>query len=193
MDQVCYQYTLLALIMGETQQDRSSGRLDCDRLATWVTYFSNPDYAISALSQAALLADHAALLSARGRETLKIYGEKSTDFTQFGMPTTSMVAPSILYAIYHFVLIFLCCLGAVSVHWTRSLDSHAMVMITAALCDTPDTSVAKELTEKEELMDTLSEYVGGAEPDFPVGRFAVGADATLRWKRRYWKGKGLAL
>lgn len=58
------QYTLLALTMGETQQDCPSSRLHSDRLATWVTYFSHPDYAIPALSQAALLADHAVLLSA---------------------------------------------------------------------------------------------------------------------------------
>lgn len=136
--------------------------------------------------------DHAVLLSARG-ESMKIYGGKSMGFTQFRMSTTSMVALSIFYAVDLFDLIFLCCLGAVSVPWTRTLDSHAMVMITTALCDTADISVDKELTGKEELMDILPGCVGSAEPVSPVGRLAVGADAPLRWKTRYWEVKGLTL
>ncbi|KAJ9487138.1 hypothetical protein VN97_g6188 [Penicillium thymicola] len=69
--------------MGESQQDYLTSRLDSDRLATWVTHFSNPDCAVPVLRQAVLLADHAVLLSARGGESMKIHGEKSMDFTQF--------------------------------------------------------------------------------------------------------------
>lgn len=115
------------------------------------------------------------------------------DFSRPNMSTTSMVALSILCAVYLFVHIFLCCLGAMSVPWTGSPDSHAMVMITAALCDTPGINVDKELAEEGDFMDILPGYVGDAEPDAPVGRLTVGAEAPFRWKRRYWKGKGLAL
>ncbi|KAJ5186396.1 hypothetical protein N7449_011160 [Penicillium cf. viridicatum] len=81
------------------------------------------------------------------------------------------------------------------VAWAGSLDSRAIVKISAALSDCLPSSKdwEKDPRKREELLDLLPGYIGDAEPKAPVGRLFVGAEGVLKWKRRYWKGEGLAL
>lgn len=64
--------------MGEDEECSSDSSFG-DRVATWVSYFSMAEYAVSALSQASLIANHAILASARGGEKLTIYERGSVD------------------------------------------------------------------------------------------------------------------
>lgn len=190
-DSVCYGYNPLSLIMGEDERCSSSDSSG-DRVATWVSYLSETSYATSALSQAALLADHAVLMSARGGETLTIYEKKGVDYPRPEISTASMTILWLLISIYLSALIMLCVLATTSVPWADSLDSHAMVAMTASLCSKENSRNDDALGEKADLLDYLPGYVGDAEPDSPVGRLGVGADSPLRWNRRYWKKKDLA-
>ncbi|KAJ5322590.1 hypothetical protein N7452_010879 [Penicillium brevicompactum] len=190
-DSVCYGYNPLSLIMGEDERCSSSDSSG-DRVATWVSSLSETSYAISALSQAALLADHAVLMSARGGETLTIYEKKGVDYPRPEISTVSMTILWLLISIYLSALIMLCVLATMSVPWADSLDSHAMVAMAASLRSRENSRNDDGLGEKADLLDYLPGYVGDAEPDSPVGRLGVGADSPLRWNRRYWKKKDLA-
>jgi hypothetical protein len=81
------------------------------------------------------------------------------------------------------------------VAWAGSLDSHAIVKMSVALSECLPSSEDwdKDSRKREELLDLLPGYIGDAEPEAPVGRLAVGAEGVLKWRRRYWKGEGLAL
>lgn len=187
----CYGYNPLSLIMGEDERCSSSDSYG-DRVATWVSYLSETSYAISALSQAALLADRDILKSARGAETLTIYERKGVDYPRPEISTASMTILWLLISIYLSALIMLCVLATMSVAWADSLDSHAMVAMTASLCGTAHLVNDHEPDEKKDLLDCLPGYVGDADPDSPVGRLGVGVDSPLKRNRRYWKMKNLA-
>ncbi|CAG7966195.1 unnamed protein product [Penicillium salamii] len=191
-DDVCYGYNPLSLVMGE-DEECSSGSSFGDRVATWVSYFSMAEYAVSALSQASLLANHAILASARGGETLTIYERESVDYSRPEISATSMTVLWLLIATYLPALILLCFLATMSVAWDDSLDSHAMVAMTASLCSRTSLLGDHEPDEEKDLLDALPGYVGDATPDSPVGTLGIGANSPLQWNRRYWKNKDLAL
>ncbi|CAG8118590.1 unnamed protein product [Penicillium salamii] len=98
----------------------------------------------------------------------------------------------LLIATYLSALILLCFLATMSVAWADSLDSHAMVAMTASLCSRTSLLSDHEPDEKD-LLDALPGYVGDATPDSPVGTLGIGANSPLKWNRRYWKNKDLAL
>ncbi|CAI7659015.1 unnamed protein product [Penicillium bialowiezense] len=174
-DDACYGYNPLSLIMGEDERCSSSDSYG-DRVATW----------------AALLADRDILKSARGGETLTIYERKGVDYPRPEISTASMTILWLLISIYLSALIMLCLLATMSVAWADSLDSHAMVAMTASLCGTAHLVNNHEPDEKKDLLDCLPGYVGDADPDSPVGRLGVGVDSPLKRNRRYWKMKDLA-
>ncbi|CAG8932112.1 unnamed protein product [Penicillium salamii] len=190
-DDVCYSYNPLSLVMGEDEECSSDSSFG-DRVATWVSYFSMAEYAVSALSQVSLLANHAILASARGGETLTIYERGSVDYSRPDISAASMTVLWLLIATYLSALILMCVLSTMSVAWADSLDSHAMVAMTASLCSRTSLLSDHEPDEKD-LLDALPGYVGDATPDSPVGTLGIGANSPLKWNRRYWKNKDLAL
>lgn len=108
--------------------------------------------------------------------------------------TPAMIGFSVLIAIFLLLLMVFCGVAATQVPWVDTLNSYAILKMGTALCEFKSPSDDKGFVQKEdELLNTLPGHIGDAEPDAPVGRLAIGAEAPLRWERRYWKGNGLAL
>ncbi|KAI9932342.1 hypothetical protein MW887_009855 [Aspergillus wentii] len=188
---VCYDYFPLMFLMGRktcfSDDDYVNG------VASWLGYFVRPSYAVPALSQAAFLANQAIFMQdLEEGPSLNIFHRAHLDSPRPRISTGAMVGLSFLIGFYLLFLLFTCFTAMAQVPWTDCLDSHAIMKLTAALCSTSLPSVEKEASEKD-LLDSLPGYVGDAEPDAPIGKLAVGAEAPLRWRRKYETGNGLAL
>lgn len=105
LSDTCYEHNPFDLMMGGDEECSSIGT-NRGRIATWVKYLSEAEYAVTALSQAAVLANQAVLESAGGEETLTIYGRKGVDYSRSDISTTSMVDLWLLIAIDLCALIF---------------------------------------------------------------------------------------
>ncbi|KAJ5957640.1 hypothetical protein N7501_011919 [Penicillium viridicatum] len=193
LNSICYEYAPLALLLGQKELPCNNGYITPGR--KWVNSFSNPQKAIPALNQAAFLANQAILQATAGSSVLYIHRRNHLEYLRPDISTGTIIGLSVLIGVFLFLLLSLCVMTLTQVAWAGSLDSHAIVKMSAALSESlpPSEDWEKDSRKTEELLDLLPGYIGDAEPEAPVGRLAVGAEGGLKWRRRYWKGQGLAL
>ncbi|KAJ5517242.1 hypothetical protein N7527_008802 [Penicillium freii] len=193
LNSICYEYAPLALLLGQKELPCNNGYITPGR--KWVNSFSNPQKAIPALNQAAFLANQAILQATAGSSVLYINRRNHLEYLRPDISTGTVIGLSVLIGFFLFLLLSLCVMTLTQVAWAGSLDSHAIVKMSAALseCLPPSEDWEKDSRKREELLDLLPGYIGDAEPEAPVGRLAVGAEGGLKWRRRYWNGQGLAL
>ncbi|OQD62998.1 hypothetical protein PENPOL_c010G03226 [Penicillium polonicum] len=193
LNSICYEYAPLALLLGQKELPCNNGYITPG--TTWVNSFSNPQKAIPALNQAAFLANQAILQATAGSSVLYIQRRSHLEYLRPEISTGTIIGLSVLIGVFLFLLLSLCVMTLTKVAWAGSLDSHAIVKMSAALSESLPLSEdwEKDSKKTEELLDLLPGYIGDAEPEAPVGRLAVGAEGGLKWRRRYWKGQGLAL
>lgn len=193
---VCYTYQPLAFLLSGSA---TYIPMACDGLSDqsgfqWIKYFTDPNRGIPALSQAAFLANKALFDVAWGGsidfdDQLIVNYQPSFELTKPDISVAAMIGLSVLISIYVFMLIGLCVANLTQAPWTGSVNSHSIMKITAALCATFLKNDEEQLMSKDDdILDFLPGHVGDAEPDAKVGRLAVGAEAPLKMRRRYWKG-----
>ncbi|KAJ5203440.1 hypothetical protein N7449_005519 [Penicillium cf. viridicatum] len=166
--------------------------------AMWIRYFTDPNRGIPALSQAAFLTNHALFYAAGialtdlGDQLIVNY-QPSFELMKPDISVAAMVGLSVLISVYLFMLIGLCVANLTQVPWTVSVNSHSIMKITAALAlySTFLKNDEEQLMSKnDDILDFLPVHIGDVEPDAKVGRLAVGAEAPLKMRRRYWKDDG---
>lgn len=193
LNSICYEYAPLALLFDQKGLPCNNGYITpCTK---WVNAFSSPLMAIPALNQAAFLANQAILQATAGSSSLYIHSRSHLEYLRPEISTGTVIGLSVLIGGFLFLLVFMCVMTLTQVAWAGSLDSRAIVRMSAALsgCLPSSEDWGKDLRRREELLDLLPGHIGDAEPEAPVGRLSVGAEGVLKWRRRYWKGEGLAL
>lgn len=192
----CYEYPPLAFLFGHITTSCDGTFVLTGR--SWVQDFTGPELAIPVLSQAAFLANQALFEIGPMATNVRLY---IWNLPNLPMAKPEISAPatiglSVLIAVYLLMLTCLCVLSITQAPWAGSLNGYAILKMTAALCSSSssDSDVDQRLTQKTyDIFDTLPGHVGDAEPDASVGRLAVGAEAPLKWRRRYWKRSRFAL
>lgn len=112
----------------------------------------------------------------------------------FTDPNRGIPAGLVLISVYLFMLIGLCVANLTQVPRTGSVNSYSIMKFTAALYSTfLKNDEEQPMSKNDDILDFLPGHIGDAEPDAKVGRLAVGAEAPLKMRRRYWKGDGFGI
>lgn len=195
---LCYDYPPMVSLLNGGSSSIITTSCDNNFLETgyeWVYAFTDPKIGIFALNQAAFLANQAIYRNDPpwlSNSQVLFQRIPSLKMVKPGISTSALIGLSVLIAVYLVMLIGLCVVNLMQVPWTGSLNGHAILKMTAALCSSSSLDIDQK-KKTDDILDRLPGHVGDAEPDAPVGKLAVGAKAPLRWRRRYWKGNGLAL
>ncbi|KAK1147074.1 hypothetical protein N8T08_001813 [Aspergillus melleus] len=192
---LCAGYGPLSLLSSYPDCDYTNhGPGGVSTIGNWLTVLVDSNI-YSLFNQAAFLANQVILTQDdpyRDLQALPIYYQGMQPIKKPTMSKATMVVISILLAVYLLCLLAVSAWASIRIGWTVSLDAYAMLKIGAALgTDSLHSNAIRE--GKENVLDKLPGWVGEEDSTAYTGSLVVGGKASLKWKRRYWKGNDVAL